>query len=201
MLVEIILNEINYIKKIDISKSMKFFFFFSLRRKKIIDLAEVYLKRKNKQMSQSNAVFSKRTEKLSNVKTNLRISFREEQLRALCVRVCRASGGSAWVALCMAENIFRGMRKSRHRSRIQDGSMTKTNREEKSCNTPRWARGGQQGGQGKVYPCGNIARVHTWPGAVQQLRLQTVRRRQGMKRGGKTSAERRIVVGHHGCRA
>lgn len=57
-------------------------------------------------MSQSNAVSSKRTEKLSIVKTNLRISFREEHLRVLCVRVCRASGGSAWVALCVAENIF-----------------------------------------------------------------------------------------------
>lgn len=86
--------------------------------------------------------------------------------------------------------------------RIQDGSMAETNREEKSCGTQERARGrGAGGGQGEIYPCGNIARVHTWPRAVQQLRLQTLRRRQGMKRGGKTSAERRVVVGHHGCRA
>jgi len=83
--------------------------------------------------------------------------------------------------------------------------MAKTNREEKSSGTPRRGRvkggGDSEKGQGEIYPCGNIARVHTWPRAVQQLRLQTLRRRQGMKRGGKTSAERRVVVGYHGCRA
>lgn len=61
-------------------------------------------------------------------------------------------------------------------------------------------RGDSEERQREIYPSGNIARVHTWPRVVQQLRLQTLRRRQGMKRGGKTSVERR-VVGHHGCRA
>lgn len=79
-------------------------------------------------------------------------------------------------------------------SEPRDGTAAKTNREEKRRAAARRGRRGKRRrgeGQREIYPCGNIARVHTWPRAVRQLRLQTLRRRQGMKRGGKTSAENR----------
>lgn len=43
---------------------------------------------------------------------------------------------------------------------------------------------------GEIYPCGSIARVHTWP-ELCSCGYRTLQRRQGMKRGGKTSAESR----------
>lgn len=67
-------------------------------------------------------------------------------------------------------------------------------------------RAGKRGRAGGLETGGNLPlRQHCesahLAGAVQ-LRLQTLRRRQGMKRGGKTSAESpRVVAGHHGCRA
>lgn len=50
-------------------------------------------------------------------------------------------------------------------TRIQDsGSVTKPNRERRSsAGRRRRNRRGNRGEGGEIHPCGNIARVHTWP--------------------------------------
>lgn len=55
-------------------------------------------------------------------------------------------------SLFVAANIFRGMRNPGIGfARIEDGSMVKTNREEKSCGTG-WREGGQRGDAGGNLP-------------------------------------------------
>lgn len=71
---------------------------------------------------------------------------------------------------------------------------------QKQCGEEKTEQEREQGGGRGDSPLRQHCESAHLAGAVQ-LRLQTLRRRQGMKRGGKTSAERRIVAGHPGCRS
>lgn len=81
------------------------------------------------------------------------------------MRHTRAAGKAAGSSLCASRNIFRSMRNPGVGS-SESSSMAKTNREEKSCATGKGQGGDSKEGQGEIYPCGSIARVHTWPRAA-----------------------------------